>query len=243
MLKTFAATALELIYPKNCISCKAGIFDKENKFLICQDCFEGIEKNLPPFCAKCGRHLELDETENGICRQCKKRKFYFDSCFSVCIYDGIIKDLIHKFKYSNKTVLADAFSKLMFDFIRNFHVELDDYDIMLPVPLHSTRLREREYNQSEVLSERINKFAGIAISRNDIIRLRNTKSQITLDKEARWQNLKDAFKVVRPAVFEEKNVLIVDDLITTGATASELAKSLKQAKAKKVSVLTLAIAK
>jgi len=240
MLKNLTATVLNLIYPKNCISCKTGIFDEQNRFFLCDDCFEEIAKNLSPFCLKCGVHLDERETEFGICRQCKKRKFYFDRAYSVCIFEGTIKELIHKFKYSNKTVLAKLFSEMIFDFAMNFHIPISDYDIMLPVPLHSVRLREREYNQCEILAKELQKFFSIAISRNDVMRIRNTKSQIELNKFARWQNIKGAFKLKNFEKFKDKNVLIIDDLMTTGATASELAGVLKDADAKKVSVLTLA---
>ncbi|MFH1655207.1 MAG: ComF family protein [Candidatus Omnitrophota bacterium] len=243
MFKSLSATVLDIIYPRNCINCKNGIFDKDYGFSICRDCFENIQKNRPPFCLKCGRHLDGPETDEGVCRQCKSRKFYFDNAWSVCIYEGIIQELIHKFKYSNKTMLDKVFAKLIFDFVMNFNLSVSDYDIMLPVPLHPTRLREREYNQCRILAHEIQNFFSIAISTNDVMRLRNTKSQISLDKKARWENIKGAFKVKNTLKFKDKNVLIIDDLITTGATASELARALKNAGTKNVSVLTLAIAK
>ena len=243
MLKSLSTALLDIIYPKNCIFCKKGIFDKKSGFYLCQDCFESIEKNLPPFCSRCGRHLEAPETEIGICKGCKGRKFYFDCSFSVCIFDGKIKELIHKFKYSNRTMLDKVFARLIFDFVMNFNIPISEYDIILPVPLHPVRLREREYNQCELLAKELAKFFPIEISRKDVVRTKNTKSQISLDKSARWENIKGAFNVRSEDKFKDRNVLIIDDLITTGATASEIAFSLKKSGAKKVSVLTLAIAR
>jgi ComF family protein len=187
--------------------------------------------------------LEELETELGICRQCERRQFYFDRAFCVCVFDGVIQDLIHKFKYSNKTMLDKVFAQLIFDFVVNLNIPVLDYDIMLPVPLHPTRLREREYNQCEILAYQLRKFFPLEISSKDVLRVKNTKSQISLDKLARWENIKGAFKVKNQDKFKNRNVLIVDDLFTTGATASELARVLKESGAEKVSVLTLAVAK
>lgn len=243
MFKSPVETLLDIIYPKNCIFCKKGIFDEGNDSYICQECFENIAKNLPPFCLKCGRHLESIDNTEGICQNCLKENFNFDCAWSVCFFDGIIKDLIHKFKYSNKTLLAKSFARLFFDFIMNFNIPISIYDIMLPVPLHKTRLREREYNQSELLAKELRKFFPLEASKDNVIRIRNTKSQTNLDKTMRRKNTLGAFKVINTDVFKEKNILIIDDLLTTGATTSELAKTLKESGAKKVSVLTLAIAK
>jgi len=243
MLKSFTSAVLDLIYPNNCINCKTAIIDRDYGFSLCQDCWQSIEKNLPPFCLKCGVHLEDIKTGIDLCKDCQKQQFYFDKAFSVFLYKGIIKELIHKFKYSNKTMLAKVFAQMIFDFTMNFNIQFSDYDIMLPVPLHSTRLREREYNQCEILAQQLQKFFPIQLSTKDVKRIKNTKSQITLDKVSRWKNVEDIFKITNEYIFEDKNVLIVDDLITTGATASELAKTLKESGARTVSVLTIAKAK
>lgn len=243
MLKSLTSAVLDLVYPNNCINCKTAIIDKDYKFSLCYDCWQSIEKNLPPFCSKCGLHLEDIKTGVDLCKDCQRQELYFDKAFSVFLFDGIIKELIHKFKYSNKTMLAKVFAQMIFDFAMNFNIQLSSYDIMLPVPLHPARLREREYNQCEMLAQQLQKFFPLEISTKDVTRIKNTKSQITLDKTSRWKNVDGAFKIRNRFVFEEKNVLIVDDLITTGATASELAETLKESGAKMVSVLTIARAK
>jgi ComF family protein len=243
MFKKLASGILDILYPKNCILCKTGIFDEENQFYLCENFLANIKRNLPPFCLNCGRHLEKDEIDDTNCKQCRKRQFYFDCSWSVCIFDDIIKDLIHKFKYSNKTRLAKMFAKLIFDFLTIFNLTFIEYSIMLPVPLHPVRLREREYNQCEILAKELQRFIPIMILTKDVIRIRNTKPQVLLDRQERWKNIKDAFQIKRPENFKSKNVLIIDDLITTGATVSELARTLKDAGANKVSVLTLAITK
>ncbi|MBM3248873.1 MAG: ComF family protein [Candidatus Omnitrophica bacterium] len=243
MSNSLANAVLDLVYPNNCINCKTAILDKDYEFSLCQDCWQSIENNLPPFCSKCGLHLEDIDTRIDLCKDCQKRELYFDKAFSVFAFEGMAKELIHKFKYSNKTMLAKVFAKMIFDFAMNFNIPLDSYDIMLPVPLHSTRLREREYNQCEILARQLQKFFPLELSTKDVKRIKNTKSQITLDKASRWKNVEGVFKTTNEYAFKDKSVLVVDDLMTTGSTASELAKTLKDSGAKTVSVLTIAKAK
>jgi len=243
MLSSLTGAVLDLVYPNNCINCKTAILEKDYEFSLCRDCWQSIEKNLPPFCPKCGTHIENINSGIELCRDCQKKELYFDKAYSVFAFEGVLKELIHKFKYSNKTMLAKVFAKMIFDFAMNFNIPLSDYDIMLPVPLHSTRLREREYNQCEILARQLQRFLHLEISTKDVARIKHTRSQITLDKTARWENIVGAFKIKNNQTFKNKNVLIVDDLITTGATASELAKTLKESGAKMVSVLTIAKAK
>jgi ComF family protein len=243
MLSSLTGAVLDLIYPNNCINCKTAILEKDYEFSLCRDCWQSIENILPPFCSKCGAHLENITSVIDLCRDCQKQELYFDKAYSVFAFEGILKELIHKFKYSNKTMLAKVFAKMIFDFAMNFNIPLSGYDIMLPVPLHSTRLREREYNQCEILAQQLQRFFHLEISTKDVARIKHTRSQITLDKTARWENIVGAFKIRNNQAFINKNVLIVDDLITTGATASELAKTLKESGAKMVSVLTIAKAK
>ncbi|HOX53945.1 MAG: ComF family protein [Candidatus Omnitrophica bacterium] len=243
MLKTFATAVLDLVYPNNCINCKTAIIDQDYEFSLCPGCWQSLEKNLPPFCSKCGMHLEEITAGIDLCKDCQKQNLHFDKAYSVFIFEGIIKELIHKFKYSNKTMLAKVFAQMIFDFTVNFNFPISEYDIMLPVPLNSARLREREYNQCEILARQLHKYFPLEISTKDIVRIRNTKSQISLDKTARWKNIDGAFKIKNKYAFVDKKVLIIDDLITTGATASELAKTLKGAGVKMVSVLTIAKAK
>jgi len=150
--------------------------------------------------------------------------------------------MIHSFKYQNKTSLRHTFARLIFSFIRNYALAMDQFDIIVPIPLHPTRLRERGYNQSQLLSENISKEFNIRHSPLNLMRIRNTRNQALLKEKERWTNIQGAFKIKDPLEFFAKSVLIVDDLLTTGATASEVARILKEAGAQKVSVLTLAIA-
>ena len=127
-------------------------------------------------------------------------------------------------------------------FAQYYRLPLEAFDLVVPVPLSSTRLRERGYNQSQLLAQELVKSLGLPLEFNNVIRTRNTQFQARLSEKERWTNIEGAFKIKHPKKFDGKNVLIVDDLLTTGATASEIARILKESGAQKVGVLTLAIA-
>jgi ComF family protein len=152
-----------------------------------------------------------------------------------------LKTLIHSFKYGQKTGLRHLFVHIMASFIRDYHLDIAQFDLIAPIPLSSTRLRERGYNQAQLLGEGMAKEFSIPLSDHNLIRQRHTQQQTLLDEKERWTNIKRAFTIKHLKVFEQKNILIIDDLLTTGATASEAARTLKNHGAGKVGVLTLAI--
>ncbi|MFC1704625.1 ComF family protein [Candidatus Omnitrophota bacterium] len=153
-----------------------------------------------------------------------------------------MKDLIHLFKYRNKTSLRILFGKLSADFVTTYNIPLQNYDMIVPVPLHSTRLREREYNQTDILANELAHYFPIQVCSHAVKRIRNTKPQATLKARQRLSNLQDAFSVTDTDLIKDKNILLFDDLFTTGATVSEMARVLTSSGAHEVSVLTLAIA-
>ena len=133
------------------------------------------------------------------------------------------------------------FIEFIVNFVQIYHLDIKQFDIIVPVPLFPSRLRERGYNQSELLAELIALRYHIDLSLANLVRIRNTEHQTSLTEKERWTNIKGAFKIIDSSEFSGKNILIIDDLLTTGATVSETATTLKDAKAKTVGVLTLAI--
>lgn len=131
----------------------------------------------------------------------------------------------------------------MIDFVQNYHLDIRQFDQIVPIPLFHSRLRERGYNQSQLLAEPIGQRYKIPLLHNTLIRVRETEHQTLLSEKERWTNIRGAFRIKYPERVYSKNILIIDDLLTTGATASEAARSLKDAGAKTVGVLTLAITK
>jgi len=230
----------DIIYPKACLACKSKISAAEDGELICRKCYSEVKRNLPPFCSSCGRHLEKSNLNKNTCPACIKKRLNFDRAFSPCVYDGVIKTLVHEFKYRGKDSLGKPLSKIMTDFIKEYSLPLSYLDFIVPMPLHKTRLREREFNQAEVLSMHIAKeFKKESVS-NVLLRHRQTKTQTELKNNERFLNVANSFSVVESVSLKGKNLLLVDDVLTTGATSSEAALTLKKAGALTVFVLTLA---
>jgi len=231
---------LDFVYPKVCLGCKNKLKVRADNTFICPDCWTKIKKNLPPFCHSCGRRLEKLAIAKNICPRCLKAKLHFDRAFSPCVYDGVVKELIHEFKYKGKDYLGPILSKLMIDFIKEYNLPMDCLDFIMPIPLHKTRLREREFNQAEILALAIAKeFNKLTLS-DVLLRHRPTKTQTELQTHERLSNVSGSFSVNKFEDIIGKNILLVDDVLTTGSTSSEAALTLKEAGANIVFVLTLA---
>lgn len=241
MLRWLIQGLKELIYPKVCLACKNNIKDKDSiEELLCIQCWENIPRNLPPFCRVCGRHINRNNFHKNICPACLRSSFHFDRAFSPCLYDGVIKDLLHEFKYKNKDYLGKILAEPMVKFIEEYDFPINHLDCIIPMPLHSTKIRQREFNQAEILSREISRAFKKEADCNTLIRSRFTRSQTELSSEQRLYNAKNSFKITSKEAIDNKNVLLIDDVLTSGSTASEAALALKNSGAKIVFVLTLA---
>jgi len=240
MLRSFIRTLEDIAYPKICLGCKTKLDAHLADEYICSRCRLKIKKNIPPFCHSCGRHLEKDNRNKSICPSCLRNRLRFDRAFSPCLYEGVLKELIHEFKYKGKTHLGKPLSKIMTDFIREYALPVDYMDFIIPIPLHKARQREREFNQAEILGRHVASEFNKGL-RNDLLRReRPTQTQTGLANERRFLNVTDSFSVTKDADLKGKNVLLIDDVLTTGATSSAAAAALKNAGAHIVFVLTLA---
>jgi len=239
MFGRFIEAVLDIIYPRICLACKnklANCASIDN--LVCLECWSKIKRNTPPFCRLCGRHM--DKPQKNICPGCIKNPLYFDRAFSPCVYEGAIVDLIHEFKYKNKEHLGFTLSRLILEFIEEFNLDFEILDFIIPLPLHRARLREREFNQAQVISKYLAEKLNKPLEDNLLFRNRNSRTQTELETRERFLNVKGIFSVKKGAPLKGKNILLVDDVLTSGATSSEAAYALKQAGANAVFVLTLA---
>jgi len=230
----------DLIYPNCCLVCKNKIPPTVQRQLICAGCRDKVENNLPPFCAGCGRHLDAKAIAKNTCAGCANVQFYFDRAFSPCLYTGTVKKLIHEFKYGGKDYLGEPLGAMMNTFIRDYNLPIAHLDFIIPVPLHKSRQREREFNQAEILSRQIGKEFDKKVLTDGLIRNKPTRTQTELTPQERRRNVEKSFWVSRPELVKNTNLLLIDDVLTTGATANEAAKSLKEAGAKIVLLMTLA---
>ncbi|MFC1755517.1 ComF family protein [Thermoproteota archaeon] len=233
-------TIINLVYPALCVSCKRPNHQSESIRYLCSNCYLSISRHTPPFCVKCGRGLkELRHIHNSICGECLERHYNFDQAWSVCNYDGIIKSLIHAFKYKQKLHYKIIFGRLFDEFLTAFKV-LRDVDLIIPIPLHAVRLREREYNQSYIIAQSVSQILNKPVTTHALERWRNTKPQVDLDENKRETNINGCFRLRNAVELKEKSILLIDDVFTTGTTLSEAAKALKSCKPSRISCLTLA---
>ena len=233
------AGAKQLVFPDNCFLCRRYL-NNRHQSQLCQACLATIKRNVPPFCLQCSRHLD-HYTAEGLCAACLKHHYHFDSCQSACVYDEAFGKMLHAFKYNGKTAWQKTFLMLMREFIESYSVGLEKFDLIAPIALHPARLRERGYNQAQILSQGISQFYRLPHAADLLLRTRMTDTQTRLQQKQRWTNLQGAFRINPSMTVVEKSILLVDDLLTTGATADAAAKCLKDAGAAYVGVLTVAI--
>ncbi len=202
----------------------------------------------PPICGFCGRI-----SKDNICRKCliKIKKYdissnkyeypnmYFDEIFHIFKYEGDIRNRIIKYKFKNAPYLYKTFSKLILNNEKICDI-LKKYDLIIPVPIHKKRKLIRGYNQTELIARDLANNLDLKLEKNILIKEINTKAQSESNKMERQTNIIDAFKIQNLQKIKNKNVLIFDDIYTTGSTANECAKVLKKAQAKKVGVFTIA---
>ena len=224
-----------LLYPDNlkCIVCKEEIFTSD-AFSICPKCLDKLSFLNDKICKICGVKVF---GENNLCERCVKNKYKeIKLARAVFEYDENLKSLIHKLKYDNQKFLAKPLSNILYNYFTH-HNEINDVDIIIPIPLYEKRLKQRGYNQTELL---LQSFKETNLVRTDIVkRVKDTPTQTKLSKDERMGNLKDAFIITNAQDIKNKKILIVDDIFTTGATSLSLAKLLIKNKAKSVKCLTL----
>ena len=229
---------VNLIYPLYCQTCRLKLEPTNTRYL-CKSCWNKISKNQPPFCIKCGKVLPGSVAAEHLCEDCSKKSYVFTRAWSTGLYRGILKKCIHLLKYNKKVFMAAPLGKLMIEFMEH-HLNIGNIDLIVPVPLHPVRLREREFNQSALLAEQISRKFDIPLSSNNLVRIRPTRSQTGLSGEERRQNTRAAFGIKNSSLFLEKQVLLVDDVFTTGSTVNECSNTLLQAGIDSIYVLTLA---
>jgi len=222
--------ALDGLFPIHCLGC--GAFDE----WICAACHTTLPLITEQYCPLCKKHI----TNNGIvCPPCySTSKYDVDGVFVASHYhDALLKNAIHYYKYRFVQDLAEPLSLLLAQALQNS--TLPSPDIIIPVPLHKRRMRWRGFNQSERLAHSLN--LQIPVITDILLRVRYTVPQVKMKNKAnRQKNLANAFIINNSTLLHNKNILLIDDVITTGTTLSECARTLKSAGAHKVFCLVLA---
>lgn len=226
---------LDFLFPKRCVQCK------KTGAYICTNCFSYITFTDVIVCVVCQR-----PAIGGLTHPVCKTKYGVDGVFPSLVYVGIVKKLVYMFKYPPYlSDLRSTLTELFYEGIiqkEQFYKQLEIPSVFVPVPLHSSKIRKRGYNQAKKLAEGLSEKFDIPVM-DCVARVKNTKTQVGLTKEERQDNIKDAFAVKKEFIERLKNVqqvFLVDDVATSGATLREAGKVLKKAGVEKVWGVTLA---
>ncbi len=258
-MKVIKKILFDYIYPekKRCFVCGKNIVLAEVNGL-CSDCLNKLEYTSN-ICQYCGREINITDKEKGLknnlkenvflkCKFCGEDKvddFYFKKSRSVFVYENLGRELIFHFKYFNKKELFLPLGELLYLYYKEYYSKLN-IDYVIPIPLYKKRKEERGYNQAKLLANVLAKKSNISIKANALIRDKKTPPLYDLDREKRKALIKGVFSLKEESLpsLKNKNILLVDDIFTTGTTTNEAAFTLKNiAKVNNIYVLTLATAR
>ncbi len=225
----------DAILPNRCASCGKIVEDSG----VCGECYGELNFISSPYCKICGTPIETAVTSSDfICGECAKtKKTYIDLTRSALVYNDAAKKIVLPFKFKDRTDLAPLLAKMALRAGGDFWNEAD---LLVPVPLHRKRIFFRKYNQSALITGELSKISSVKCDNSLLLRSINTKPQVKCTAKQRLKNVKNAFEINSLKNVNGKNIILVDDVLTTGATVNECAKVLKQNGANKVYVLTIA---
>lgn len=225
-----------LFYPPLCAACSQPVTQAD---YLCASCTAKAPRIQAPFCAKCSEPFAGAITETFSCANCAHRTLHFEA--AVCAYRsrGIVRQIVHHFKYDGQQHLRHPIADWLADTLDDPRLQGRRFDIIVPVPLHPARKRERGFNQAELLAELLSARAAVP-SCEVLQRVRYTTTQTAFDRAERMENLHDAFRLRKNANVRGLRVLLVDDILTTGSTLSECARVLKASGAMTVHAATAA---
>lgn len=212
-LKNALIFLLQILYPKQCLIC-----GKLEQDTICSKCYNTLKIEA-----------KVEQYKNKT----------FNKHLYIFKYEGKIRNLIIDYKFNDKPYLNELFAKII---LKNEKIcrKIKKYDIIIPVPIHKKRKNERGYNQSELIAKKLAKNLNVELVTDSLIKQKNTLPQSTLSKKQREENVKTVYKIQNKQKIENKKIILLDDIYTTGATVEECSKILKQNGAKEILVLTIA---
>lgn len=232
---TFLNALLDFLFPPLCHVCGKFI-PHAGRLHICPSCRERMPLPSHPLCSLCGVPFN-GAGDDHCCSSCLKSPPHFHAARAALVHDGPGRDLIHALKYNGRTHLRRPLALLIVEQLTDF-VAAQRPELIVPVPLHVTRLRSRGFNQALLVGELLAREWRIPLSRQALKRVRWTEPQIRLAAELRRKNVRDAFRVPDTALVSGKGVLLVDDVFTTGSTVDECSRMLVKAGAEQVLVIT-----
>jgi ComF family protein len=232
-LRRLGRAVVDGVLPPRCLACGT-IVDEPDA--LCSSCWAGMRFFAPPWCAVCGLPFPHPMGEEAVCADCARQKPSWDRARAVMRYDKHSRHLVLALKHGDRTHVARALGRWMG---RAGAELLQGADMIVPVPLHWTRLFTRRYNQAGLLAHAVRAAGGLPVMADWLVRRRRTPSQGRLGPVARVRNVRGAFAVRRGCDVKGKRIVLVDDVLTTGATVEECARVLRRGGAASIGVLTL----
>lgn len=243
-----AESLFATLFPSDCRICGAPLVNI-SRLPVCDDCLSSIHPIADGVCAVCGErlvsiHAFAGQDEEPVCGLCRRLNPPFEKAAAYGSYDGGLRELIHLLKFEQVRPAANVLGRMLAEVIAGLEIAFAaDSMLVVPVPLHARKLRQRGFNQAELIARaamKVRRAEHYALLPKLLERRRETKSQIGLTSHQRRENLRGAFAVTDPPAIAGREVLLVDDVYTTGTTASECARVLRRAGASKVWVATVA---
>lgn len=228
--------AASLFYPATCAVCGGAV---ERTDYLCAACARKVQRITAPFCAVCSEPFSGAIDQTFTCLNCAQRKLWFDTAVSACRSRGVVRFVMLQFKYNRQLHLRHLIRAWLLEALQDERLRGRTFSVIVPVPLHPARRRERGFNQAEVLARILSEHMKVPVQ-PALKRVRYTTTQTALERVDRIENLRDAFRLRRNAAVRDCAVLLVDDILTTGSTLSECARVLRQAGARSVHAVTAA---
>jgi ComF family protein len=235
----FFRRILDFVLPTSCSFCNDPVGDSAIPY-FCAACWADFTRILGPVCPSCGRPFDSPEalsySPDHVCLACRRDPPLFDQALSVGYFEGSLREAVHQLKYRPCRSLGRHLGEWMAGHVRL----VSEIDIIMPVPLHTTRLRQRGFNQALLLAKSMSETHRIPFSCDNLYRKRDTRPQVELTGAERIQNVAGAFSLRQPGDIADRRIVLIDDVYTTGATMNECAAVLKQAGAAQIYAFTLA---
>ena len=236
MLEILWQKLLDNILPRRCRKCGQPLSTDGE---LCERCLNELNFIYPPYCRKCGFPLEEETSGKLLCAAClQKKRTPFRLCRSALRYDEASKNLILAFKFMDKTENARLLAAMLN--VAGRDIFAAGAEVIVPVPLHYTRLLKRKYNQSALLARELGRYTGLPVDCRSLVRHKRTRPQVEFSGLERIKNVKNAFSVKHPENLAGRRVVLIDDVFTTGSTLKECALALKKAGVRSVDTLTVA---
>ncbi len=237
-LRTWLDASLGFLYPQICQICHDQHASASEGY-VCVACWQNVRFIKPPYCERCGLPYEGEITTSFECGNCRELELHFESARAAVVAAGMVRDVIHRYKYDRalwfESFLADLLVRQAAPLLRPA-----DWDFIVPVPLHPLKKREREFNQAERLARHLSAATGIPVHPSLLRRVAATQTQTRLTRSERAVNVEKAFVMGPGPKLKGERIVLLDDVLTTGATTSACAKVLRRNGAGAVCAWTVA---